>query len=218
MDKKLIIKEFYDQVEVFLEGENFKLNRSQSIAKRKTKYGFDSLFFDVNDMVDSYSITTALRIRNNAIQEIKGEINPRYLKRKETPNVLHKVRSLLERYNRLDLYYEIENPGNLVNEKTLASYLTAFKRFMEEVGFLFFDRFETMRDFDDWFNLPVLDGSYDFEKGMNWNNAISGIVAAKISKNPRYEEIYDKWISGISPKDKETLTELVATKNYLDNL
>ena len=95
MDKKLIIKEFYDQVEVFLEGENFKLNRSQSIAKRKTKYGFDSLFFDVNDMVDSYSITTALRIRNNAIQEIKGEINPRYLKRKETPNVLHKVRSLL---------------------------------------------------------------------------------------------------------------------------
>ncbi len=217
MDKKLILKEFYDQVEVFLEKENFKLNRSQSTATRKTKYGFDKLFFEVNDMVDSYSITTALRIRNNAIQEIKGEINPRYLKRKETPNVLQKVFSLLKRYNRPELDYEIENPGNLVNEKTLEPYLAAFKRFMEEVGFSFFNRFETMQDFDDWFNLPVLDGSYDFEKGMNWNNAISGTIAAKLSENPRYEEIYSKWNAGISPKDKETLTELAETKKYLDD-
>lgn len=218
MDKKLVLKEFYDQVEAFLEKENFKLNRSQSTAKRKTKYGFDKLFFEVNDMVDCYSITTALRIRNNAIQEIKGKINPRYLRRKETPNVLQKVFSLLDRYNRPELDYEIENPGNLVNEKTLAPYLAAFKRFMEEVGFPFFNHFETMRDFDDWFNLPVLDGSYDFEKGMNWNNSVSGLIAANLSGNPRYEEIYDKWMSGISSKDTETLSELEATKKYLDTL
>lgn len=216
MDKQLVLEEFYNQVEVFLDGENFKLNRSKSIAKRKTKYGFDSLFFDVNDMVDGFSITTALRIRNNAIQEIKGEINPRYIKRKDTSNVLNKLYSILERFNRLDLDYEIENPGNLVNEKTLEPYLAAFKRFMEEVGFSFFSRFKTMQDFDDWFNLPVLDGSYDFEKGMNWNNSVSGLIAAKLSGNPRYEEIYLKWNNGISLKDTETLKELAETKKYLD--
>ncbi len=216
MDKKLVLKEFYDQLEVFLERENFKLNRSQSTAKREKKYGFDSLFFDVNDMVDCYSITTDFFIRNNAIQEIKGKINPRYLKRKDTPNVLHKTFSLLKRYDRPELDYEIENPGNLVNEKTLEPYLAAFKRFMEEVGFSFFNRFKTMQDFDDWFNLPVLDGSYDFEKGMNWNNSVSGLIAAKLSGNPRYEEIYLKWNDGISSKDTETLKELAETKKYLD--
>lgn len=218
MDKKKVLEEFYNQVEDFLKEHHFKLNKSQSIAKRKTEFGFDSLFFDVNDMVDNYSITTDLRIRNDAIQEIKGEINPRYIKRKDTPNVLEKVFTLLKRYDRLELDYEIENPGNLVNEKTLEAYLTAFKRFMNEVGFSFFNSFKTIKDFDNWFNSPLLDGTYNFDRGLNWNNSVSGLIAAKLSKNPRYQEIYDKWVSGISSKDTETLTELEATKKYLDAL
>lgn len=216
MDKKVVLEEFYNEVDDFLKRHNFKLNRSTSIAKRKAQYGFDGIFFDVNDMIDCYSITTDLYLRNNAIQKIKGEINPRYIRRKDTPNVLNTVSSVLKRFNRSELDYEIENPGNLVNEKTLEPYLAAYKRFMNEVGFSFFDRFETIKDFDDWFNLPVLDGSYDFEKGMNWNNAISGTIAAKLSGNSRYEEIYEKWKSGISPKDTETLAELETTKKYLD--
>ena len=216
MDKQLVIEEFYNQVEVFLDGENFKLNRSKSIAKRKTKFGFDSLFFDANNMIDSYSITTGIQIRHNTIQEIRGEITPRFKNRKESSTVLNTVSSILKRFDRLELDYEIENPGNLVNKKTLESYLAAFKRFMEEVGFSFFSRFKTLQDFDDWFNLPVLDGSYDFEKGMNWNNSVSGLIAARLSGNPRYEEIYLKWNNGISPKDTEVLKELAETKKYLD--
>ena len=216
MDKKIVLSSFYNQVDDFLKEHNFKLDRSTSIAKSKTKYGFNCLFFDANNMIDSYSITAALRIRNDKIQKIKGEINARYKNRKETCTVLEKVFSVLSRYNRPELDYEIENPGNLVNEKTLEPYLAAYKRFMNEVGFSFFDRFETIKDFDDWFNIPVLEGSYDFERGMNWNNAISGTIAAKLSGNLRYEEIYEKWKSGISPNDIETLTELEATKKYLD--
>jgi hypothetical protein len=218
MNKKKVLEEFYDQVEKFVTVHNFKLNKSQSIAKRKTEFGFDSLFFDVNDMIDNYSITTALRIRHNEIQEIKGEVNPRYRNRKETSTVLEMVSSLLERHHRLDIYYEIENPGNLVNEKTLESYLVAFKRFMNEVGFSFFNSFKTIEDFDNWFNSPLLDGTYNFSRGLNWNNSVSGLIAAKLSKNPRYQEIYDKWVSGISSMDTETLTELEATKKYLDAL
>ena len=70
MDKKLVLKEFYDKVEVCLAGQNFKLNRTKSLAKRKSKFGFDSLFFDVNDMIDD--ITYELKKYKRALKRICG--------------------------------------------------------------------------------------------------------------------------------------------------
>lgn len=216
MDKKEVLEEFYKQVDTFLVPHKFKLSKGKSIAKRKTKFGFDSLFFDANDRIDGYSITTSIQIRNNTIQEIRGEVNPRFKNRKETSSILEVVASVLARFDKIELRYEIENPGNMVKEETLEPYLAAFKRFMNEVCFSFFDRFQSMQDYDDWFNLSVLDGTYDFEKGLNWNDSVCGLIAAKLSENPRYEEIYEKWSTGISSKDTETLEELAATKKYLD--
>jgi len=218
MDKKVLLETFYEQVANFLCDYGFKLNKSQSQAKRKAKYGFDTLFFDVNDMVYDYSIITGLRIRNDDIQSIRGEIDPRYKNRKEAPTVIETVFSVLERYDRTDLDYEIKNPGNLVNEKTLQPYLVAFKSFMMEIGFDFFQSFKSIDDFDNWFNEPVLSGSYDFERGSILNSSISGIIAAKLSNNPRYEEICSMWIEGIPSNAGTTLSELTTTKQYLDTL
>lgn len=215
MEKKLVLESFYNQIGVYLADKNFKISTSSSIAKKNTNYGFASLFFDVNDMVDSYSITTRLRIRNNIIQEIRGEINPRLKNRKETSTVLHTISSVLERYNRLDLEYEIYDPGNLVNEKTLIPYIEAFKKFMNEVGFQFLARFKEMKDFDEWFNTPVLENTFNFNYSAT-NDSVCGIIAAKLSGNPQYEEIYSKWITGILPKAIETLKELNDAKAYLD--
>jgi len=215
MDKKEILDLFYKQMEGFLADNGFKFNKSISTATKKTKTGSYSMFFDINDMVYEYSITTRLRARNNNIQSIRGEVNPRR-NRKGASTILETVSSVLERYNRLDLEYEIQNPGNLVNEKTLTPYIEAFKRFMNEIGLNFFTRFKDVKDFDDWFNSPVLEGTYDFNRGSSLNSSVNGIIAAKLSANPRYEEIYSKWVAGISPKAKETLKELAETKKYLD--
>ena len=61
---------------------------------------------------------------------------------------------------------------------------------MNAAGFAFFDNFKTDSDFDKWYNEPVLNGTYDFSKGMIWNDSVSGLVAAKPVKNLSYESLY----------------------------
>ena len=107
----------------------------------------------------------------------------------------------------------------LKDNSSLQTAIKNFQSFMNDIGFLFFDRFKTLNDFDKWFNDDVLNGTYNFKLGNSGGNAKEGMIVAKLNKNPRYEELFERWITGLEKEGKfNTYIEpLRSLKSFLDN-
>jgi len=106
----------------------------------------------------------------------------------------------------------------LEDETSVNNSVVKFKSFLTEFGFSFFDRFKTLSDFDEWFNSPLLGGGYNFKVGSPGSDAKEGLVAARLNKNPRYEELYTLWIEGLTKEGKytKTIETIKSLKSYLD--
>lgn len=209
---------FFKEIESFLTPRGFKFLKSRKIVERKTEIGFDQIFFDMDKSYDfTYSNLCKLWIRNNKIQEVKGMIVPKRAKL-DKPTVITNIFSYSISIDRQELDFEKQG-GHLINFEDTASidkWFKGFTRFMDEAGFDFFDSLRSEADFDRWFNEPVLNGSYDFEKGMVWNDSVSGLVAAKLVKNPEYETLYKIWCEKLEEiNDESTLSEMERMYDYL---
>jgi hypothetical protein len=210
--------QFYKEIEIFLKANGFKVLKSRQIAERRTRIGFNQIFFDMDKSYDfTYSNLCKFWIRNDKIQEIKGKIVPKRAN-VDKPTVITSIIAYTKHIGRDDLEFEL-NRGNEINFEDKASidkWFKGFTRFMNEVGFAFFDSFQTDADFDKWFNEPVINGTYDFSKGMIWNDSVSGLVAAKLVKNPAYETLYKIWCEKLEEiNDKSTLSEMERMYDYL---
>lgn len=220
MDIKESLSKFYEQLGMILKPYEFKVLKGRSIAIRKTIYGFNQIFFDMIKSYDfTYSNICNLRIRNDKIQEIKYKVDPYH--DKNTSTILTSIISYTKQIERDDLEFEL-NRGNEINfeEKvSIDKWFKGFTKFMNEAGFAFFDSFKIDADFDRWFNEPVLNGTYDFSKGMLWNDSISGLIAAKLVDNPGYEDLYLMWKRElIKANEDKVVDELEKMKHYLDSI
>ena len=217
MDINEALDQFFKKVESFLKPSGFKFLKSRKIVERKTEVGFDQIFFDMDKSYDfTYSNLCKLRIRHNNIQKIKYEVDNYH--DKNTSTVLTNIFSFTTIINKPDIDFEKQG-GHLINFEDKASidkWFVGFTRFMNEAGFAFFDSLRSEADFDKWFNEPVLNGSYDFSKGMVWNDSVSGLVAAKLVKNPEYETLYKIWCEKLEEiNDESTLSEMERMYDYL---
>ena len=113
-----------------------------------------------------------------------------------------------------------KNEGKVINFENPASkekWLSGFNKLMNEAVFSFFNSFQTIENFHRWFNKPVLENNFAFEKGMNWHNAVCGLIAAKLAKSPDYEKIYSIRMNDFTRlQNKNAMEELQRTKIYLD--
>jgi hypothetical protein len=210
----------FTDIEKFLKPKGFKVLERRQIAERKTITGFNQLFFDINKSHDfTFSNLCKLRVRHNKIQEIKHQIDAYH--DKDTSTILTSIIAYTKRIGRDDLEFEL-NRGNEINFESKASidkWFKGFTRFMNEAGFTFFDGFKTDADFDNWFNEPVLNETYDFSKGLLWSDSISGLVAAKLVKNPAYETLYKIWHEQLAAaNDKTAIEEMEKTYHHLNSL
>jgi hypothetical protein len=209
---------FFTDIEKFLKPKGFKVLKSRQIAERKTNTGFNQIFFDMNKSHDfTFSNLCKLRVRHNKIQEIKHQIDAYH--DKDTSTILTSIIAYTKRIGRDDLEFEL-NRGNEINFESKASidkWFKGFTKFMNEAGFAFFDNFKTDADFDNWFNEPVLNGTYDFSKGLLWNDSISGLVAAKLVNNPAHETLYKIWLEKLAAaNEKTTIEEMKKTYHHLN--
>lgn len=171
------------------------------------------LTFDIDTRALRFNIKPQLLLRHNDISNLrKGFISLPH-KGDHYYTVITQQYSLAELYERP----EFKILGYIIkDEDTLQKSIISFKSFMTEIGFAFFDRFKTLADFDKWFNEPVLNGTYDFKRGNILNFAVEGLVAAKLNKNPNYDQLYDIWMRSISPDFTEALQIVKSLKEYLD--
>ncbi|MDF1549669.1 MAG: hypothetical protein P1P88_17715, partial [Bacteroidales bacterium] len=139
----------------------------------------------------------------------------------DKPTIITNIINYTKQIGREDLEFEL-NRGNEINfadKNSIDKWFKGFTKFMNEVGFAFFDSFKTEAEFDEWFNAPVINGTYDFTKGLLWNDSISGLVAAKLVNNPKYEDLYLIWKRELIKANEVTVVdELEKIKYYLDNM
>jgi hypothetical protein len=218
MDIKEAKNLYFNEIESFLKPKGFKVLKSRQIAERKNPIGFNQIFFDTVKSYDfTYSILCNLWVRNDKIQVIKGEIIPKRAN-PDKPTIITNIFTYSKKIEREDIDFE-KHGGHLINFEDKASidkWITGFTRFINEAGFAFFDNFKTDADFDQWFNEPILNGTYDFSKGMIWNDSVSGLVAAKLVENPEYENLYGIWHEKLTEaSDINSLAELERMYVYL---
>lgn len=173
------------------------------------------LSFDIDSSWMRFNIKPQLLIRNNAISELRKGFAALPHKGDYYYTVVTQQYSLAQLYQRP----EFKTLGYIIkDEESLQNSISNFRGFMNEIGFPFFERFEDLADFDNWFSEPILKGTYDFKRGNILNFAVEGLVAAKLNKNHNYEKLYEIWMSSISPDYTEALQILRALKLYLDEI
>lgn len=201
-----------------LEPSEFVLDYKNHVASRVSSTGFNKIFFDIIKVSENQiSVLCNFWVRDNQIQNIRGKIVPKRAKL-DKPTIIINTKHLLSLLNKNELDFESNN-GHLINLQSssqINSWLDKILSFMKSAGLPFFSSFNNVKDFDRWFNEPVISGTYNFKTGLLWNDSISGLVAAKLSNNPNYQVIYDTWHYEISQiNDSKTLIELEHMHAYL---
>jgi hypothetical protein len=207
-------EKFLKELAELLSAEGFKQLPSDSFVKEDGSIR-KKIFVDIITRLDRIAVSLGFRIKNSAIEDIK--IQTREKARKDSETILLTDHFLITSNgsNKDILSWRV-----IKNLDELNTAVVNLKFFMHEIGLPFFERFKTLSDFDKWFNEPVLNGGYNFQTGQNWNDSLSGLIAAKLNSNLRYEEIYNIWMQKMAEKGNETQTikELETTKHFLDNL
>jgi hypothetical protein len=175
------------------------------------------IYIEISTYSDRIVVGFQLRVRDIVIESLKNKVKEKVLSDPDT--VMTNYYLLAKKYNLNDPIYNKQR-HIVKNSDDLKSILLGFTTFMDIVGFIFFNQFENIRDFDRWFNEPVLNGEYNFQTGQNWNDSLGGLISAKLSNNPKYEDIFAVWMQKMEEKGNETkvIRELQATKHYLDNV
>lgn len=218
-DIKKSTNDLFAAIEQIIGAKGFQVNRSEATAFKKTAAGFCEMYFDINKVHDyTYTIGINFNIRCDSIQEVRGKINPRYADPGSATIaiMLHTLLKALKN-SELDTLEDDTWVVNFEHKSSIDKWLDWFKRFMEEIGFSFFDRFKSVEDFDIWFNKPVLENDFEYEKSLNLNNSVYGLIAARLIQSKEYEKIYNIRLNDLAAKKKEqAVQELQKTKEFLD--
>jgi hypothetical protein len=207
---------FIDSVNSFLSDNGFVYDGVEPYFSKHLPQVVYAVVMNMNSTGNRHNIIPEILVRSVEA----GEALENFHEIKYKGKYYFTVRS--RQYYVANLYdrpaYKILN--HIVKDETsLSVSLENFKSFMMEIGFSFFNRFKTLNDFDEWFNGALLKGEYNFKAGDPGGNAKEGLVAAKLNKNPRFEELYDLWIKGLMTEGKydKTIATLKSLKTYLDN-
>ncbi|HEY9005391.1 MAG TPA: hypothetical protein VIM75_04610, partial [Ohtaekwangia sp.] len=168
----------------------------------KTASIVKKLAFDIDVSGSRFNIKPQLLLIHDEISRVRKGFNALKHKGEYYATIIEHQYALASLYQKPQL----KILGYIVkDEEGLRNSIDNFRFFMNEVGFPFFNRFNSLVDFDKWFNEPVLNGTYDFKRGNILNFSVEGLVAAKLNENPHYEDIYKTWIKSISPDFTEAL-------------
>jgi hypothetical protein len=209
--KKILFKE----LDEFLIPKGFNPVRSRNIYRNKNPEGFQKIYFDLVDKFMQLQIDIQFDIRFDPLEKLKGKVDP-FFDDEESVTIFYKYLTLIK-----DLYddpYSVV-PYSIENETDLAKMIGSFKDMMNLRGFAFLERFQSISDYDDWFNTDLLKGTYDAERRMHWNDPITGLAAAWLNKNPNFERLYELWVEKLIDRSEEKTLKIVRNlKEYIDSL
>lgn len=160
-------------------------------------------------------IDFSLSFRHVAINKILAIVNKFYLEELSATCRLDSLDpdSLYENKQKFEL-------NKIITESLIESYVSNFKTFMNETGWIFFSQLRELNDFDHCFNKK-----YDINETLDLHgkvfilkHASPGLIAAKLNHNPEYELLYEKYLDiliGFNNVDAQA--ELKALKAYMDD-
>jgi len=211
---KELREKFLRELSKILSEEGFAfLSDSDSFVKENGNIR-KKIFVDIITRLDRITVSFDLRVKSLPIEDIKKLTREKPRKDSETVLVTDHYLLLLNGIK------EDISPWRVIkNSEELDKAIEKFKVFIREIGSPFFEKFKALSDFDKWFNEPVVNGEYNFQTGANSRDSIGGLIAAKLTNNPKYEEIFTIWMQKMEAKGNETkvIKELQTTKHYLDH-
>jgi len=213
---------FHERLDMILNNFGFYFDRSKHEARKGTDRDWCKVIFDIHKMYDfTYDVPILLVVRNNQIQSVRGAAKA---EKKETDYTINLRPASLSTY-----YYPgkrnwqiITDPGtkligSIINFEHTASvdnWLEGFSQFMEDIGYHFFNRFNSIDDYDQWFTQTMNNEQQGIHSGLPWNDCCAGVATAWLNKNPSFENIYNTWWSifeqAMSTKSRNDLRELKA--------
>ena len=228
MQIKESIKEFYKRLDITFSIKGFEASLSKNEIIKRDEKGWVMINLIMNKMYDyTYSIDTKFKLRNNIIQSIRKSVDSYFNEDSftisESPysfDLSHYIgNNNWEDIRKMNIEgYSIS--GRVVdfeNQQSVDYWFNGFEKFMNEVGYDFFNRFKNWNDYDDWFNLELLKNGKP-SQCLEWNDSCVGLIAAKLNNNPRFEEIFNIWSNHFEKNnDTEALAELQSIKKFVDN-
>jgi hypothetical protein len=207
---------FLLEIDTFLSAKGFVKDKKEPSYHIKGNEITYTLNINISSKLGRYDFIPEFLVKSWMIAEVREGFTDIKFKGEHYCTVFSRQKSVAELYKKPE--YSIS--GYLVDDEiSLNSSLKNFKNFMNEIGFSFFDKFKTVKDFDRWFNEPLLNESLDFARINMSSWAIEGIIAAKFANETNYERIYNAWIQKLIEDGRynKTIENLKSLKSYLDN-
>ena len=211
-----LVSKFVDRLTAVLAIYGFAYEGNNPFFSSKKDDVNKVIGLDISSFADRYTVAVNILIRNNKIAKILEAFDRAAFK----GEYYFTVRT--NQYWVADLYArpEYKIPSFILrDQESLIKSVNEVEGFMKEVGIHFFNRFKHIEDFDLWFNKAVLEGTYDFKLGNAGSNAIEGLVAAKLTNNVRFNELYEIWVAGLGGAGKfsKTVEKLKSLKLFLND-
>ncbi len=176
------------------------------------------LKFDLREPVDLYIDISAI-IVHKEVESIRKSCKDEVDLGKDSATVEVRSRSLTPSTHPLyrQTAYCIRDPRSTFMNP-LSQTVAEIKDLLVEIVFPFFYRYQTVADLDQWFNQPLMDGTYDYDRSPTWNDSVQGLIVAKLNHNPNYERLYQLWLKNLHPDNKVEINRVKAVKISLDGL